>query len=242
MRPLFLFVCLALCTPAHAQTVGEQYLLSAINGERSAHGLGPLRTDDSLRQAAREHAGSMAARGTIAHQFPGEAELSARAADDGARFSRIAENVAEAPSVIAVHDALMRSPGHRANILDPVVDVVGIAVLSRRGQLYAVEDFARTVAPLTLPEQESAVAMLLDRAGLELTRGTDARLTCAQETGYAGARPDFVIRYTTANLALLPTALTERLQGGRERRAAVGACAPEPSTFTQYRLAVLLFR
>lgn len=242
MRWLLLLVWAALRTAAHAQTVSEQYLLSAINGERSAHGLGSLRSDDSLRQAAQQHAGVMAARGAISHQFSGETELSARAADAGARFSRIAENVAEGASVIGLHDALMRSPGHRANILDPAVDAVGIAVVSRRGQLYAVEDFARTVATLTLPEQEAAVAMRLDRLGVELIPGTDARLTCAQAAGYAGERPDFVVRYTTTNLALLPASLTQRLQGGRERRAAVGACAPESSTFSQYRIAVLLFR
>lgn len=245
MRWLLLFVLGLAAATGRAQTVSERYLLSAINGERAAHGLRALRVDEELHRAAAGHAEEMARRGAISHQFSGEAELSARGAAAGARFSRISENVAEGPTVIGLHEALMRSPGHRANILDPAVDAVGIAVVVRRGQLFAVEDFARTVVRLTLDEQEAAVGALLDRAGLELVAGTrtEARKTCALATGYSGGeRPDFVMRYTTGDLGELPETLTRRLRTGRERRAAVGACAPEASAFSQYSVAVLLFR
>ncbi len=237
------FLLVILFVPLRAQTVAEQYLLTAINQERAAQSLRPVRVDAALAQAAALHAEEMARRSTISHQFSGEPDLAGRGSAAGALFDRITENVAEGPSVIGLHDALMHSPGHRANILDPAVDTIGIVVLSRRGQLYAVEDFAHAVAPLTYKQQEAAVALLLDRAGLELLPSNDARRTCALSTGYSGDDPPaFVMRYTTADLSQLPLALKRRLRTGRERQAAVGACAPDPSAFSQYSIAVLLFR
>ena len=65
-----------------------------------------------------------------------------RASQAGARFSSLAENVAEGPSAEAIHREWMNSPPHRANLLDPQLDSVGIAVAERNGILFAVEDFS----------------------------------------------------------------------------------------------------
>ena len=43
----------------------------------------------------------------------------------------------------------MNSPGHRANLLSPDVDRVGVAVVASRGVLFAVADYARAVPALT---------------------------------------------------------------------------------------------
>jgi len=118
-------------------SVAEQYLFSAANAERLQRGLPPLHWDAALYRAAQGHAQEMAARASISHQYPGEAELADRGRRAGARFSEIAENVAEAPTAVRIHDAWMNSPGHRANLLDPQVDSVGISVLRRDGQLLA---------------------------------------------------------------------------------------------------------
>ncbi|MEO6803151.1 MAG: CAP domain-containing protein [Granulicella sp.] len=166
--------------PVHAQnTVAVRYLLSALNQERTSRGITPVRLDAALTQVAVAHAHLMADHGSISHRFSGELNLSARNSAVGAHFDRITENVAEGPTAVALHDAWMHSPGHRANILDRAVDAVGIAVVERSGQLYAVQDFQRTVDNLALDQQEAAVGILLDRAGLELIPGADARLTCA---------------------------------------------------------------
>ena len=37
----------------------------------------------------------------------------------------------------------MKSPPHRANILDKDMNSVGIGVVEQRGQLFAVEDFSQ---------------------------------------------------------------------------------------------------
>ena len=160
------------------------------------------------------------------------------------RFSLVTENVAEAGNSAKIHELWMLSAGHRTNLLDGQVDRVGIAVVRRGGQLYAVEDFARGVARLTMEQQEAAVARQLELRGMQVSGdGLTARATCAQESGYVGARrAGFVMRYTSPDPGRLPEELAARLATGRYREAAVGACAVEEQTpFTTFRVAVVLY-
>jgi hypothetical protein len=227
-------------------TVAEQYLLSAANQERDARGLSILRRNPQLARAAAGHAREMAAHATISHQFAGEPELTDRGANVGVPFSAISENVGEAPSVVKIHEMWMHSEHHRANLLDPAIDSAGISVVARGGELYAVEDFAKTVRSVSLQEQESAIASLVMRqssvpVGADLV--SDARQTCAMSTGYAGARkPWFVMRFTSDSLSQLPDQLRTKLVSGRYREAAIGACSGgRRSPFTSYSFAVLLY-
>lgn len=230
-------------------TVAEQYLLAAANQEREARGLQPLHRDPLLARAAERHAELMAQYGSISHQFPGEAALTNRGADAGVTFSLIEENVAEAPNAVQIHEMWMNSEHHRENLLSPEVDAAGISVVARNGQLYAVEDFARTVHSVSLSGQEAAIASLLRQtaAAITIERNPDevaaARQTCAMDSGYAGPRrPWFVMRFTSDTLTRLPSELTSRLSSGRYRQAAVGACAASSSgPFTSYNIAVLLY-
>jgi len=234
--------------PQRTATLAEQYLLAAANQERASRGLGLLHRDPLLARAAAQHAGVMAAHGSISHQFPGEPELTDRGARAGVAFSAISENVAEAPSVIQIHDMWMNSEHHRANLLDPAIDSAGISVVARGRELYAVEDFAKTVRPISLEGQESAIALLVTRQG-RITVASEpdsisaARESCAMDTGFAGSRkPWFVMRFTSDSLTRLPDELTSRLASGRYRQAVVGACAGDRKTaFTSYNFAVLLY-
>ena len=233
---------------ADSATIAEQYLLSAANQERLARGLQQLHRDPELARAAAAHAREMAAHGSISHQFPGEPELTNRGANAGVAFSEISENVAEAPNAVQIHDLWMHSEHHRENLLDPSIDSAGISVIARNGELYAVEDFAKTVRSVSLREQESAIASLVTSLGaVSLTRDPEtasaARETCAKSTGYVGTRkPWFIMRFTSDSLNQLPDQLTTRLTSGRYHEAAVGACAStEPGPFTSYNFAVLLY-
>jgi hypothetical protein len=225
-------------------SVAEQYLFAAVNAERTQRGLPALRWDDALYEAARPHAAAMAARSTISHQFPGEPDLASRGRSAGVRFSRIAENVAEAATAVEIHTAWMNSPGHRANILDEKLNAVGIRVVRRDGQLYAVQDFSRTVDTLTIEEQERTVASLV-QAEAEIpvrTASEEARRTCEMPSGYAGRQPGFVMRFTASELNGLPQPLRSRLASGRYREAAVGACPlRDEDKFTAFSIAVLLY-
>lgn len=226
-------------------SVAEQYLFSAANAERAQRGLQPLRWDETLHRAAQRHASEMAARESISHQYPGELDLEGRGRAAGAKFTVIAENVAEAWSAPEIHDAWMHSPGHRANLLDPRVNSVGISVMRRGQQLYAVEDFDRAAISLSFEDQENAIAQLLQtEARLSmLSNVEDARRTCAMNSGYAGARkPWFVQRFTASSLDRLPETLRAKLATGKYHSAAVGACEVRNSgSFSAYGIAVLLF-
>ena len=289
----------------------ERALFDAANRERSAQGLAQLRWDNALANAARKHAQLMAERNTLSHQFPGEPAVQDRARAAGARFTEIAENVAEGASADVIHASWMHSPPHRANLLDPELTAIGIAVVgtaSRNGasrggagMLFAVQDFSQSVASLSLVEQEKQVAAALAARGLQVasfgpgaftganengssgagsmqtvasrsavsansgsayasgdptpnasgsTRnggsaiGTteDARKTCEMDRGWSGNRPSLVIRYETGDLTHLPGDLEQKIQSGRYRAAAVGACeAGSSQGFTRFRVAVLLY-
>ena len=244
---------LALAPNLHAQsvfasennlTIAEQYLLAAANEARANEGLPPVRLDPVLSEASALHAREMANHANISHQFDGEPELATRGANAGAHFSLISENVGEAPSSVIIHDLWMHSPGHRANLLDPNVDSIGIAIVTRDNQLYAVEDFASTVKILTLNQQERTVAGVIAQSGMRVAETTDdARQTCTMSTGYAGSRqPWYIMRYTAASLNAIPSQLKSRLTSGKYHQAVVGACpATRKSSFTAYNIAVLLY-
>jgi hypothetical protein len=225
--------------------LAEQYLQACADHERAGLGLPPLRRDAALVAAARSHALEMARHDAISHQFANEPDLAARGSAAGARFSLISENVAESPSAVKIHDAWMHSEGHRHNLLDPKVDSVGIVVVARGSQLFAVEDFAHILAARTLPQQEQEVAAVVAATGTAVAEADDAaRRVCeGGRTGRGTGQPDFTVRYTTASLQQIPEALRSRLASGQYSRAVVAACAPEDGgDFTMYRLAVLLYK
>ncbi len=229
--------------PGQARTLAEQYLFQSINQERASAGLPPLLWNQPLASAAALHASRMRAAQLLSHQLEGEPELKERAASVGARFSRIAENIAVGRSVLEMHDSLMRSQHHRDNILDPGMNSLAIAIVPARDELWAVEDFARVVEVRSFAEQEEGVVALLRSLRLHAVATQDARETCSLASGFVGQRPGFIMRYTTSNLQQLPGVLQDRVATGRYSSASVGACAPEkPGIFTNYNLAVLLYR
>ena len=126
----------------------ENALLEAANHSRAAAGLPALQWDAALAAAARQHAQRMVQQNTLSHQFPGELPLQERAKQTGARFSLIAENVAEGPIVLGLHTQWMNSAPHRANLLDHELNAVGIAVVQSGNLFFAVEDFSAAVAML----------------------------------------------------------------------------------------------
>src|SRR5258708_3851641 len=141
----------------------EQTLLQLANQSRAQHNLPPLRWDSALALAARNHLRWVLRNpGELRHQYPGEPDLVARGASAGARFGTISENIAGHGQTPAdLHNIWMTSPVHRTNLLDPRLNVVGIAVVENHGLLFAVEDFARDVPALTPDSVQHQVAKLL---------------------------------------------------------------------------------
>jgi hypothetical protein len=218
------------------------------NQARAEAGVSPLRWDPALAAAALAHCRRMVMEGPIAHRYGSEADVSGRAAQAGAHFSLIEENVAIGPSPEGIHDEWMHSQGHRENLLNPQVDRVGIAVIAARGVLYAVADYSRAVANLSADQVEARVAALIRPSGVGIVSDPrTARAACATDTGAPrapnGALPRFVMRWQAPDLTRLPQQLVEKLQTGGYRAAAVGSCPAQglDGSFTAYRVAVLLY-
>jgi hypothetical protein len=229
---------------AHPQTsVADKSLLDAANKDRAAQNLPPLKWDPALATAAHQHALRMAKLNQLSHQFPGEPSLQDRTREAGARFSTIAENVAQGPTVAGIHNQWMNSPPHRANLMDPTLDSVGISVVQSGNMLFAVEDFSTSVPSFSQDEQERKVAAQLDSHGLVVVTGSaDARKTCQMDKGWSGAKPAIVLRYELSDLSNLPDEVSDKVNSGKYHSAAVGACAASGSSqFTRFRVAILLF-
>jgi hypothetical protein len=147
------------------------------------------------------------------------------------------------------HELWMHSKGHRENLLDPKVNVVGIAVVSRGGQFYAVEDFAATVRSASFEQQEETVTQTLSRQGLSVRSDgststvAQARLACSMQSGFPGRnKPWYIMRYTADRLDQIPAQLESRIRSGRYHQAVVGACADSnDGPFSAYNIAVLLY-
>lgn len=226
-----------------------EQLFTLGNQARVAQGLTPLEWDPALATAALNHCARMAAEGPLSHQYAGEPDLDVRAGQAGAHFSLIEENIAEAPQPATIHEAWMNSPLHRQNLLNPDVDRVGIAVVARGNQLYAVADFGHFVPVLTADQVEAKIADLVDSTGVTAHGSSQgAREACAQDNGLPvsidNRRPEFIMRWQDAELHRLPGALLDRIASGKYHEAAVGSCPSQSysSTFTVYRVAVLLLR
>jgi uncharacterized protein YkwD len=129
-----------------AMTRAESRLAVMINQVRAAHGLGPLRVDAGLERAARAHSYDMLRRGYFAH-----GAFAARLRGYGVRSNPLGENLAWGTGRYArsrpILDAWLRSPGHRANLLQARFHRVGLGmpVGSFAGHRYArvvTADFA----------------------------------------------------------------------------------------------------
>ncbi|MGI8772969.1 MAG: CAP domain-containing protein [Acidobacteriaceae bacterium] len=237
------------CLPAQstdAVPADAEHLLTMTNQARAADNLGPLHWDAALADAAHRHAALMVEHAALSHQFADEPTIPARAAQAGAHFAAIAENIALGPNAVTIQKEWMQSVQHRTNILDPKMDAIGIGLLrAPNGELYAVEDFAQTVDSLSPAAAEARVIALLRQNGIAAASSTqDARQTCEMAHGTAGgSQPAFVMRWQGADLSRLPDVLVQHMRTGHFRSAAVGACdsAHPPAGFTTYRVAVLLY-
>ena len=104
-------------------------VVQAMNRERIAYGLPPLRVNDKLSEAASDRIEDMFDRHYFNHVAPDGTQPWVWADRRGYRYREIGENLAvgyETPESIV--DGWMNSPGHRANILGKHFDEVGVAI------------------------------------------------------------------------------------------------------------------
>jgi len=117
-------------------------MLCMVNGERASRGLSNLGLDSRLTSVAQQHSDYQAEDQTLTHNDPA-GDPGTRVQNAGYMWTSVAENIAEGQnSMQSCMDALMASPGHRANILGPSYTHFGAAVSDTGSVPYYTQDFA----------------------------------------------------------------------------------------------------
>lgn len=140
MRPLCVLVAALVLVPGAAaashHTSVQQSLLGRINAVRQTHGLPPLTVSPQLLAAARAHTEDMSRFGYFSHDSrdgrPFWQRLEQRYPPSGHGSWAVGENILWwSPNVspLTAVEVWMRSPSHRANLLDPAWRQVGIGAL-----------------------------------------------------------------------------------------------------------------
>jgi uncharacterized protein YkwD len=142
-------LALSLAPASHAATTQsqvEQSLVAVVNDVREAHNLRPLRVDAHLVEAARAHSAMLLRDNVFEH-----GSFVERIASHGGRGPAFGENLAwgtgRLASARSIVNAWMHSPGHRANLLRPGWNRIGIGALNGRflgyrGATVVTADFA----------------------------------------------------------------------------------------------------
>ncbi len=129
--------------PAKASEVALQTTVNKlVNAERVKRGCSALKVNAQLTTAARGHSAWMAQTGKFSHTGRGGSRFVSRVKAAG--FSNpSAENIAWGyRDAAAVVDGWMKSPGHRANILNCKSKTVGVGVVfAAGGTPYYTQDF-----------------------------------------------------------------------------------------------------
>lgn len=121
--------------------LAEEEMIVLLNRERAVHGLPRLVMDPRLRAVARQHSRDMFARGYFAHVSPEGVTPFQRMHRAEIDYLTAGENLALAPTVEIAHNGLMRSPGHKENILHSEFHKIGIGVMRSRfhGRMFTQE-------------------------------------------------------------------------------------------------------
>ena len=133
---LFAFALPPVSQAAAKLARAERSLLEAVNDVRAEHELRPVQVDRTLALAARAHTTSLLRKQVFEH-----GSFAERIARYGSRGPSFGENLAwgtgDRASAASVVSAWMASPDHRANLLRPGWDRIGIGARNGRFLGYA---------------------------------------------------------------------------------------------------------
>lgn len=107
----------------------EQKMVDLVNGARKEAGLEPLKVDMRLVEISRQKSQDMIENNYFAHTSPTYGSPFDVLKNNGVTYRYAGENLAGAPDVVSAHENLMASPGHRANILNPNFNYIGIGII-----------------------------------------------------------------------------------------------------------------
>jgi uncharacterized protein YkwD len=226
----------------------EQDLLQLANQSRQRAGAPTLVIDSGLTAAARAHAQAMLEANQLSHQFAGEPTLVQRlASTTRLQLDQAAENVALDYSAQGGHEHLMLSPPHRANLLNPAYNVVGLGVVRSGNRLFIVEDFAYALPTYSLGDVKGHIAGAVNQMRHDSGRPPLPRhdLANADEAACSMARADrlgtrperdlagrfTVLTYTTLRPDNLPSQGSRAIRRPNLRSFSVGTCYARTNTY-----------
>jgi hypothetical protein len=148
----------------------EMHVADRINASRAEVGLPELKVEAHLNASAQGHSDWMASEGTLSHIGEDGSTATERIEDTGLPLSgdwRTAENIGylsvtgdlDEAELDRLHEGLMESAGHRANMLDPQVSYVGIGLSvgnlpgSDQDVVFLTENFADTDGQVLVQEE-----------------------------------------------------------------------------------------
>ncbi|MEV6572488.1 CAP domain-containing protein [Streptomyces sp. NPDC051577] len=118
-------------------------VVKLVNVERRQAGCGDLAPNAKLTSAAQSYTEVMARSGELSHTGPDGSTMSGRISATGYTWSATGENIARGQAnATEVVDSWMKSPGHRANILNCDFTEIGVGVVQAGGPWWT-QDFAR---------------------------------------------------------------------------------------------------
>jgi uncharacterized protein YkwD len=232
----------------HYDTEAERTLLELANQARAQAGAPGLTLDAGMSKAARTHAEAMFAARQLSHQFDGEPSLPQRlAAASRTQLDQEGENVALDFDAERGHQHLMLSPPHRANLLNPAYNVVGLGVVRSGDRLYIVQDFGHALPNYSLPEVKDRIAATVAEARHQANQpdlvrrdlpAADAAACSMAQADRLGTSPVHqlaqrytVLAYTTLHPETLPDNTAQLLDSRNLRSFSVGACYARSQTY-----------
>lgn len=235
----------------------EQQLLALANESRRKAGVTPLTLDAGLSRAAREHAQAMLEERRLSHQFQGEPALPNRLASTSRLLlDEEGENVALDYDAQHGHEHLMLSPPHRANLLNPAYNVVGLGVVRSGDRLFIVQDFGRALPAYSSAEIKDRVASAVQQKRRQSSRSDLQRLDQQQADNAAcsmaqadklGTSPvrklaehSTVLTYTSLHPETLPSQASRAVTSRNLRTFSVGTCYSRTETYPSGMYWVLL--
>ena len=226
----------------------EQLLLELANQSRAQAGAPRLTLDAGMSRAARAHAEQMFAERQLSHQFDGEPSLPQRlAAATSIQLDQEGENVALDFDAEKGHQHLMLSPPHRANLLNPAYNVVGLGVVRSGDRLYIVQDFGHALPNYSPAEVKDKIAAAVlqvrhDTKQPELARrdlsAADAAACSMAQADKLGTSPVHqlaqrytVLTYTSLHPEALPENASHLLSSLNPHSFSVGTCYSRTETY-----------
>jgi uncharacterized protein YkwD len=226
----------------------EEQLLALANGARKQAGAQPLALDTGLSQAARTHALAMLQARQLSHQFDGEPSLAVRlAATTALQLDQEGENVALDYDAEHGHEHLMLSPPHRANLLNPAYNVVGLGVVRSGERLYIVQDFGHALPNYSTAQVKERIAAAVNQSRHQAGQSELARrdLLTADDAACSMAHADklgtapvhklaersTVLTYTSLHPETLPNGTSHALLSPTLHTFSIGTCYSRTDTY-----------